>query len=70
MLGARCYRLVLLVRMSGTSGCGRAYPESIVKRAKAPGSSGSVVRKLIYSDMDQTRQCWRQAPSNLYRRRH
>ena len=33
-----------------------------MKRAKAPGSSGSVVRKLIYSDVDQTRQCWHQAP--------
>ena len=47
----------------------RVVRESIVKRAKAPASSGSVVRKLIYSDMDQARQCRRQAPSNLYRRR-
>ena len=29
----------------------RVDPESIVKRAKAPGSSGSVVRKLIHSDI-------------------
>jgi hypothetical protein len=49
---------------------GACIPESIVKRAKAPRSSGSGVRKLIYSDVDQARQCWRQAPSNPYRRRH
>ncbi len=29
----------------------RVDPESIVKRAKAPGSSGSAVRKLIYSEI-------------------
>lgn len=29
----------------------RLDPELIVKRAKAPGSSGSVVRKLFYSEI-------------------